>query len=75
MIGYNTDDFPAFFTPTSGFPVSARLNNTEQIARMIETSIKLQLGGIVVAVPIKKEDAGDFEILEQATKRALAEAE
>lgn len=35
VIGYNTNDFPAFFSPSSGFPVSARLNNSEQIARMI----------------------------------------
>jgi pseudouridine-5'-phosphate glycosidase len=35
VIGYNTDEFPAFFTPKSGFPVSARLNTSEQIAKMI----------------------------------------
>jgi pseudouridine-5'-phosphate glycosidase len=35
VVGYNTTDFPAFFTPKSGFFCSARLNTTLQIARVI----------------------------------------
>jgi pseudouridine-5'-phosphate glycosidase len=35
VIGYGTDDFPAFFSPRSGYPVSARLNSSEQVARVI----------------------------------------
>jgi hypothetical protein len=40
-----------------------------------DVSHQLHLGGIVIGVPIRDEDAGDAVILEEATQKALKEAE
>ena len=43
---------------------------------MQATSHRLGLeGGMVVGVPIPKEDAGDYQTIEDATQQALREAE
>jgi len=75
VIGYQTNEFPAFFTPKSGFQTSARVDSPEECARVIAASHLLRLNsGMIIAVPIRKEDAAEAAVVETATQKALAEA-
>jgi pseudouridine-5'-phosphate glycosidase len=57
VIGYQTDDFPAFWSRTSGLPVPIRLDSPEAIADLIRTKEALGLGGgVLVANPVPSAD-------------------
>ena len=75
VIGFDTDEFPAFFTRHSGVKVPLRLNNSEQVAMMIEASVnKLHLqSGILVGVPIPTEYEADGAQMEAAIQTSLKE--
>ncbi|HET9235774.1 MAG TPA: pseudouridine-5'-phosphate glycosidase [Oligoflexus sp.] len=56
VIGYQTDEFPAFFTRSSGCPVLQRVDELSKLAAIIKTKYELGLrGGVVVANPIPLE--------------------
>ncbi|XP_074315634.1 pseudouridine-5'-phosphate glycosidase-like [Silene latifolia] len=75
VAGYRTNEFPAFFTETSGCKVPCRLNSPQDAARLIEANMKLELGtGILIAVPIPKEHSASGTFVESAIQRALKEA-
>ncbi|PID64555.1 MAG: pseudouridine-5-phosphate glycosidase [Gammaproteobacteria bacterium] len=76
VIGYATEDFPAFYTPTSGFKVDYRLDSAEAIANALRTKWHLGLsGGVVIANPIPAEQAMDKNNIDQAITTALKEAD
>lgn len=76
VLGYRTDDFPAFYTPRSGFPVPYRVESPAETARVIDAKRALGLtGGAVVANPIEARHALDPVALERITAGALAAAE
>jgi len=55
VIGYQTDEFPAFYTHTSGIPLLHRLDGADEIAQLMNYQRKLNLtNGIVIANPIPK---------------------
>lgn len=55
VIGYRTNEFPAFYSHSSGIPVLHRLNEITDIARLMLYQRKLKLNnGIVIANPIPK---------------------
>ena len=75
VIGYRTDEFPAFYTTTSGYSVQSRINTAEEIARCMKVKWELGLeGGIVIANPVLREDAMDEEVIEEAITKSLKEA-
>ena len=75
VIGYRTDEFPAFYTTTSGYSVQSRINTTEEIARCMKVKWELGLeGGMVIANPVLREDAMDEEVIEEAIIKSLKEA-
>ena len=75
VIGYRTDEFPAFYTTTSGYSVQSRINTAEEIARCMKVKWELGLeGGMVIANPVLREDAMDEEVIEEAITRSLKEA-
>ncbi|MDX2149618.1 MAG: pseudouridine-5'-phosphate glycosidase [Bryobacteraceae bacterium] len=52
VIGYQTSEFPAFWSRSSGLPVPMRLDSPAEIARLLEVKWSLGLeGGAVVANP------------------------
>lgn len=76
VIGLGTDEFPAFFTRKSGSAVPLRLDTPSEIAKLAKNSIELNIGrGILVAVPISPKDEADAAVVEEATVKALIEAE
>ena len=75
VIGYRTDEFPAFYTTTSGYSVQSRINTAEEIARCMKVKWELGLkGGLVVANPVLREDAMDEVVIEEAITKSLKEA-
>lgn len=76
VIGYRTDEFPAFYTRTSGLGVDARCDSPQDIADVLRVRGDLGLGGgVVVANPIAPEHEIDRETLDAWTQAALAAAD
>jgi pseudouridine-5'-phosphate glycosidase len=76
VIGYGTDEFPAFYTRQSGFKVNYKLDTPEQIGRMIKTKWELGLnGGVIVANPIPEEFSMDKSKIDNAIEEALKNAD
>ncbi len=70
VIGVGTEEFPAFYCRSSGYPVDVRLDTPEEIARVIHTKWELGLqGGLVIANPIPEADALEEEAMERARRR------
>ncbi len=75
VIGYKTDDFPAFYTRTSGHKVHFNLDESE-IAESMHAKWNLDLkGGFVVANPIPKEYEMDKEEIDKIIAEALLSAD
>lgn len=75
VLGWQTNEFPAFHARSSGLPVPHRVESAEEVARIAEAHWDMGGGGILVAVPVPEEDALDFTSLSEAVDVALAEAE
>ena len=76
VVGYRTDDFPAFYTRTSGYAVPLRVDSAAEIAAMMRAMDELGLpGGISVANPIPAEDQVPHERIDTAIEQALDEAQ
>ena len=72
VLGFGTDEFPAFFTPQSGIPVAHRADTPEQVASILKAKWGLGLkGGVLVANPVPAEFGFDASA---ATDKALADA-
>lgn len=75
VAAYKTNEFPAFFTETSGCKVPCRVDSPEDCARLIDANVKLGLGtGILIAVPIPREHSASGSLIESAIQRAMTEA-
>ncbi|KAI9276925.1 indigoidine synthase A family protein [Phascolomyces articulosus] len=67
--------FPAFYTPDSGFDSPSRIDNASEAADIIYSNHMLELdSGMVFAVPIPKEQAADTQAIQQAIVTAITEA-
>jgi pseudouridine-5'-phosphate glycosidase len=76
VLGYRTDEFPAFYTRTSGLSVDARCETPEAVAGVLRARHELGLGGgVVVANPISPEHEIDRETLDGWTDAALVAAD
>ena len=74
VIGYGTDELPAFYTRKSGFGVDYRVDSPEELASMFQAQRDLGYkGGILVTNPIPEEYAMDKETIDAAIEQALAE--
>ena len=75
VIGYNTDDMPAFYTQKSGYKVDYRLNSAREIAEAYHAKTELGLkGGMLVANPIPDAYAMDADYIDDNINRAVDEA-
>ena len=71
VVGYRTREFPAFYSATSGHPLTMWVESAREIAELFHTQMRVGLRqGIVVANPIPKE----FEIPKERIDRYLEEA-
>ena len=76
VIGYGTDEFPAFYSRHSGLGVDARVETPEQVARMARARAELGLSSaLLVCVPVPEADEFPSHEAEAAIARAVEEAE
>jgi pseudouridine-5'-phosphate glycosidase len=76
VIGYGTNEFPAFYTRRSGLPVDARVDTPAEAATIIHAGRRMGLlASTLVAVPVPSEAELPARRLEAAVAAALAEAE
>ena len=75
VIGYQTDNLPAFYVPGSAHKVDYRLDTAAEIARALHMKWAMGLrGGAVVANPIPAAFAMDGPTIDAAIEQALREA-
>ncbi|HAW85356.1 MAG: pseudouridine-5-phosphate glycosidase [Spirochaetes bacterium GWD1_61_31] len=75
VVGLDTDDFPAFYTRSSGFPVDARLT-IQQAATAMHAHWELGLtNGLVVANPIPADQALEESYINGIIEEALRAAD
>ncbi len=76
VVGYCTDDLPAFYTPSSGFPVAYRADTPADIAAALQAKRKMGLsGGMVIANPIPAEHAMDKDEIDAVIRDAILDME
>ena len=75
VIGYGTDELPAFYTRQSGFGVDYRADSPAQLASMFRAQKELGMkGGMLVTNPIPEEYAMDKSVIDAAIEQALRES-
>ena len=75
VIGYQTEELPAFYTRKSGFGVDYRLDTPEEIAAAFDAKRDMDLkGGMLVTNPIPEEYSMDPDVINKAIDEAVAEA-
>ena len=75
VLGYGTEELPAFYTRKSGFGVDYRVDTPEELAAMYRAQRELGYkGGMLVTNPIPEEYAMDKAVIDEAIEKALAEA-
>ena len=75
VIGYQTEELPAFYTRKSGFGVDYRLDTPAQLAEAFHVKRELGLrGGMLVTNPIPEEYSMDADVINKAIDEAVEEA-
>ncbi|MEW8993157.1 pseudouridine-5'-phosphate glycosidase [Clostridium sp.] len=76
VVGFQTDELPAFYTRKSGFKVDYKVDSEEILAKALKAKWDLGLeGGMVVANPIPEEFEMDYDTINSAIETAVKEAE
>ena len=76
VIGYGTEELPAFYTRRSGFRTDYRLDTPEQLAEAFRAKLDMGLkGGMLVTNPIPEEYSMDPAVINKAIEEALNEAD
>ena len=74
VIGFGTEELPAFYTRHSGFKVDYRIDTPEELAAAFKAKMDCGLkGGMLVTNPIPEEFSMPKEVIDQAIERALRE--
>jgi pseudouridine-5'-phosphate glycosidase len=74
ILGVRTNEFPAFYTYSSGLPLEHRIETADEAARVCHAHWSLGNAGIVVANPIPRAHALDAAQINRAVDEALADA-
>lgn len=75
VLGYRTEDFPAFFIPSSGLKLVHRSDSPDEVARTMKAKWELGLeGGILIANPVPQELAADSDQVQIAIEEGLRSA-
>ena len=74
VIGYGTDELPAFYVRSSGIRLPYRVDDALAAARIAREQLS-RGAGLVIAVPVASEDALDRRAAEAVVARAIDAAE
>ena len=76
VIGFGTQELPAFYTRSSGFSVDYRIDTEQELAQAFRVQNELGLGsGMLVTNPIPEEYAMPLDVINAAIDRAIAECD
>lgn len=76
VIGYGTEELPAFYTRTSGFKVDYRIDTPEELAAAFRAQQEMGLGGgMLVTNPIPEEYSMDPARINAAIDQAVADSQ
>lgn len=76
VVGFGTEELPAFYTKKSGFKVDYRVDTAQELAAAVKTKWDLGLnGGLVIANPIPEQYQMDYDAINKAIENALKEAD
>ena len=74
VIGYGTEELPAFYTRKSGFKVDYRIDTPEELAAAFKAKLEMGLkGGMLVTNPIPEEYSMDPDRINAAIDQAIAD--
>ena len=74
VLGWKTDELPAFTARTSGLPVPHRVDDHSELISIV--AAQLNFGrGLLVTNPVPADDALDQDVHDEALRAALADAE
>ena len=75
VIGYGTEELPAFYTRQSGFKVDYRIDTPEELAAAFRAKLDMGLqGGMLVTNPIPEEYSMPADVINKAIDEAIDEA-
>jgi pseudouridine-5'-phosphate glycosidase len=74
VVGVGTNDFPGFYSRTTGLQLEHRVENAEEAAAVLKARRLLGQGGVVFAVPPPQETSIPVDEVEKHLKDALAAA-
>jgi pseudouridine-5'-phosphate glycosidase len=74
VVGYGTNEFPAFYLRGSGEPVSTRVDSPEEVADLLSAHWELGGAGVVLALPLEEQFALDTDEWDDALHKAEQEA-
>jgi len=74
VLGWQHDDFPAFYTRTSGLPVPHRVESADEVASVLANRTR-ERSGVLVGVPIPIDAELDVVTLDAVLSGALADAD
>lgn len=75
VIGYQTEELPAFYTRKSGFGVDYRMDTPEELARLLLTQQAMpNAGGVLVTNPIPEKYSMDHDVINKAIDEAVADS-
>ena len=74
VIGFGTEDMPAFYTQKSGFKVDYKVDSPKELAHFFRTHLELGMkGGVLVGNPIPDEYSMDPDVINPAIDEAIEE--
>ena len=74
VLGYQTEELPAFYTRSSGFGVDYRMDSPAQLAAAFKAQNDMELGGgMLVTNPIPQEFSMPKDVIDAAIDQAIAE--
>ena len=75
VVGYKTDELPAFYTRTSGLKLVARADTVDEVACIMKSKWDLGISGsVLIANPIPQEFEADSKVINTAIENALVRA-
>lgn len=75
VVGYQTDQFPAFYAGNSGIQLNQRADDLDQLGAIVRAHLALGVdSGLLVCVPCPESDALDMDELEPLIGKAEVEA-
>jgi len=75
VLGYQTEELPAFYSRHSGFNCDYKLESPEHTADILRAKWELGLdGGVLIANPVPEADEIEYSVINEKIEQALAEA-